>query len=302
MRQFILASGLVTSGTLDGNNSSNLGKVAVAYLNKANNKMTFATAATISNILEQGEGYLVLLRSNDNMGSVIFPFHKNHFSYVKGAYQAATTFVASVTIPTPEAEYFDYTLIVTKKGKKFNERSNWTATVRVKSTDTAATLATKLKTYFDNNKESLGLTVAISGDDSNILTFTADKAGVDYQITPADDLTGLSVTYTTRGIEAYGDAKYVRDLADKACADAGFEYTYDDSPQLIYPKYPLNPLAAADSADTGFTIYTIRCAEPRDVKTRDEVVHQIIQVAFPTGQDGVFDDICSAIATETPAS
>lgn len=296
MRQFILAKGLVTSGSVDADNSANYGKVGVGYVDKATNKLMFGAAADMTKILDEGEGYIVLLRDPQKGGNVVLPFHKNHFSFVKGVYIAATTFVGSVTIPTPDSEYYDYTLIVTKKGKGFNERANWTASVRVKHGDTAATLATKLKDYFDKNVDNLGLTVAISGNDSNVLTFTAVEAGVDYTITPADDLTGLAVTYTTRGIPAYGDAKYITDLANKAAADAGFEYTYEDTPHLLYPNYPLDPLAANPAQDTGFTIYTLRCAEPRDVKTRDEVVHQIIQVAFTTGQDGVFEAICKKLA------
>lgn len=70
-------------------------------------------------------------------------------------------------------------------------------------------------------------------------------------------------------------------MANKAAADAGFEYTYDEFAEL-YPAYPLNPLAQPDTDDKGFTVYTIRFAEPRDMKTRDEVVHQIIQIAYPT--------------------
>ena len=49
----------------------------------------------------------------------------------------------------------------------------------------------------------------------------------------------------------------------------------------------MNPLAQPDKADTGFTVYTIRFAEPRDMKTRDEVVHQIIQIAYPTGSAAI---------------
>lgn len=281
MRQFILATGVATSGTLDGDNSANYGKVGIGYLDKSNNKLTLAS--DISKLVEQGEGFVVLLRDPQKGGNVVLPFHTNHFSFASGEYVAATTFAASVTIPAPESEYYDYTIIVTKKGKGFNERANWTASVRVKHGDTAATLATKLKDYFDKNVDNLGLTVAISGDDSNVLTFTAVEAGVDYTITPADDLTGLAVTYTTHGIPAYGDAKYIIDLANKAAADAGFEYTYEDTPHLLYPNYPLNPLAQPDGEDSGFDIITMRCAEPRDVKTRDEVVHQIIQIALPAG-------------------
>ena len=61
------------------------------------------------------------------------------------------------------------------------------------------------------------------------------------------------------------------------------------------------PLAAPDSEDSGFDIYTIRCAEPRDVKTRDEVVHQIVQIAVPTGQSGidtVLETLSAGVASE----
>ena len=293
MRQFILATGVATSGTLDGDNSANYGKVGIGYLNKSNNKLTLTNDP--SKLNEQGEGFVVLLRDPQKGGNVVLPFHTNHFSFASGEYVAATTFAASVTIPAPESEYYDYTIIVTKKGKGFNERANWTASVRVKHGDTAATLATKLKDYFDKNVDNLGLTVAISGDDSNVLTFTAVEAGVDYTITPADDLTGLAVTYTTHGIPAYGDAKYIIDLANKAAADAGFEYTYEDTPHLLYPNYPLNPLAQPDGEDSGFDIITMRCAEPRDVKTRDEVVHQIIQIALPAGSGGDLVAVLSSI-------
>lgn len=301
MRQFILATGVATSGTLDGDNSSNYGKVGIGYLDKSNNKLTLASDLTP--LMEQGEGFVVLLRDPQKGGNVVLPFHTNHFSFVSGEYEAATTFVGSVTIPDPDSEYYDYTIIVTKKGKGFNERANWTASVRVKAGDTAATLATKLKDYFDKNVDNLGLTVAISGDNSNVLTFTAVEAGVDYTITPADDLTGLEVTYTAHGLPAYGDAKYIIDLANKAAADAGFEYTYEDTPHLLYPSYPLNPLAQPDGEDSGFDIITMRCAEPRDVKTRDEVVHQIIQIALPAESGADLVEILSTItAGETGIS
>ena len=96
-------------------------------------------------------------------------------------------------------------------------------------------------------------------------------------------------------MKPYGSAVYVADLADKAAADAGFEYTYDEGVDF-YPGYHLNPLAQPNAEDTGFDIFTIRCAEPRDVKTRDEVVHQIVQVAFPHGVGAAFEDICKKLA------
>lgn len=288
MRQLLFAKSLVRSGAVSSVTTE--GAIGLAQIDKSTGEMTFVNTRIAgfeqfnSYLDKNGEHHLnlVLVRSAANGGNVVIPLYPNHYDVAKGEYQAATTFVATFTVPTPDSEYYDYTIIAVKKGKKFNERNKWTASVRVKSTDTAAVLAQKLANYFNANKDDLGLEVTISGDDSNVLTFTAIKAGEDYEIVPADDLTGLSVTYTTRGKEAFGDAKYVKDLADKAAADAGYEYTYQDDLDVLYPNYHFNPLAQGNSADSGFNIYTLRFAEPRMVKTRDEIVHQIVQIVCPT--------------------
>ena len=130
------------------------------------------------------------------------------------------------------------------------------------------------------------------------LTIDGQVVGMDYEVIPADLLTGLAVTSTQKGEAAYGDAQYIIDLANKAAADAGFEYTYQEAGELMRPHYPLNPLEVSDAADKGFTIFTLSFAEPRDVKTRDEVINQIVQVAFPTGaaQITTFETVCKALA------
>ena len=76
------------------------------------------------------------------------------------------------------------------------------------------------------------------------------------------------------------------------------EYTFYTWTQNLYPNYPLNPLKAADATDTGFTIFTLKFSEPREVKTRDEVVNQIIQVIFPTGATGIttFETVCQGLS------
>lgn len=280
MRQILFATNKVTSGLVT---AASAGYVGIAKQDAAG--MTFiANLAALNDpsmpYLDnsvQNQLNLVLVRDAADGSNVVLPFHPNHFDWAKAAYQAATTFKAELTVPEPDSEYYDYTIIAVKKGMKFNERNKWTATVRVKSTDSASTLADKLAAYFNANVDGLGLNVVNS---DGTLTFTAVDAGVDYQIIPADDLTGTAVTYTTRGKEALGDAKYIIDLANKAAADAGFEYTYEEAD--LYPKYPFNPLASANGEDPGYNIYTLRFAEPRDVKTRDEVVHQIVQIIVPS--------------------
>lgn len=281
MRQLLFVKSLVTSGAVSSVTTE--GAFGVAQIDDSTGEMTFVSSIIDfekENPYIDGNGKhhlnLVLVRSAANGGNVVLPLYPNHYDVVKGEYQAATTFVATLTVPEPK--YFEDTIIAVKKGKKFNERNKWTASVHVKCGETAESVAQKLADYFNANKEGLGLNVTVNGA---ALTFTALRAGEDYEIVPADDLMGVEVTYTARGKEAFADAKYIKDLADKAAADAGYEYTYEDDVKALYPDYHLNPLAQGDSADSGFNIYTLRFAEPRMVKTRDEVVHQIVQVVAP---------------------
>lgn len=167
--------------------------------------------------------------------------------------------------------------------------------VHVKDVDIdGATLAAKLVEQINNNSTH-GVTASATGSK---ITIIADNAGVDYQILGADELFGIPVTVSANGSPAYGNAAYVQDLAEKAAADAGFEYTYRDANYYMYPKFGVSPLAQPNATDAGYTIFTLRFAEPRDVKTRDEVVNQIVQVAFPTGAPAIatFETVCNGLA------
>lgn len=288
MRQFILAGNVAypTQATLD---AVAAGAVGFYY----NNNGQLAVDNDGTHIVK--EGMLVLGRAAEDGGPVVLPVFKNNFSYVKGAYQAATKFKATIQIAAP-TRIGEYSLIVVKKGMLFNYRNKWTATVLVTDvTMSAADLAQALADQINNNTVGHGCTASVSTD---TITVDANESGVDYDVVGADYLLGQKVTIATAGIPAYGDAAYVADLADKAAADAGFEYTFYTWTRNLYPNYPLNPLRAADAADKGYTIFTLRFAEPRDVKTRDEVVNQIIQVAFPTGAAGIttFETVCKKLA------
>ena len=293
MRQFILGGNVAYASGTDLSQVAD-GAVGIFY-----NKNGVITACATGKEFTK-EAILVLGRKSEKGGPIVIPIHKNNFSYVKGTYQVATKFSAEVTIPAP-TKIGDYSIIVALKGVKFNERNKWTATVHVKDvTISADDLATKLAAQINNNSEGSGVTAVAAAAK---ITITANKSGVDYEILGADELFGVEVTVSANGIPAYGDAKYVQDLAEKAAADAGFEYTYRDANYYLYPNYPLNPLKQPDSADAGYTIFTLSFAEPRDVVTKDEVVNQIVQVAFPTGAAGIttFETVCkgiTGIATE----
>lgn len=238
------------------------------------------------------KGYIYLGKSDAKGGKLVVPIYKNNFSYSKMVYAVSTQYTGNFTIADVVAGS-DYTVVVVKKGVGFNERNKWTATVRAKAADTVDTIASALASQITANVGA-GVTAAAS---AGKVTVTAKEKGVDYELTLGDDLFGTAVTQT-HATAAVADAKYITDLAIKAAADAGIEYTYQDAGELIYPDFPLNPLAQDDSADTGFTVYTIRFAEPREMKTVDQSINQIVQIAVPTDAAAIetIDKILAALA------
>lgn len=240
----------------------------------------------------KNKGYIYLGKSDAKGGKLVVPIYKNNFSYSKMVYAASTQYTGNFTIADVVAGS-DYTVVVVKKGVGFNERNKWTATVRAKAADTVDTIAAALASQITANVGA-GVTAAAS---AGKVTVTAKETGVDYELTLGDDLFGTAVTQT-HATAAVADAKYITDLAIKAAADAGIEYTYQDAGELIYPDFPLNPLAQDDSADTGFTVYTIRFAEPREMKTVDQSINQIVQIAVPTDAAAIatIDKILAALA------
>lgn len=268
MRQFLLAG----KKSYASNLPLTAGDFAVTHLVNGVETIS-ADGADINRIF-----YFNLKQASGN--TVVIAGDKNHFSYQMSEYNQGAPYEASVTIAAPDADGH-YTLILVKKGLKFNERNRWTASVPVKVGDTAEVVAAKLAKYFEANASTLNIGVEVEGA---MISIGGNEIGEDFALIGADDLLGVAVE-ETHAQAALNNAAYVKDLAAKAAADAGFVYTYEDLD--INPAYPLNPLAQADAADTGFTVFTCRFAVPRDVKTRDEVVHQIVQIAFPTGSAAI---------------
>lgn len=287
MRQFILGAADVVYATGATPKCAASGAVGFYYLKDG--KLTVSANGAEM----KGEGAIVLGRTSAEGGPVIIPFYNNHFSFVKSSYEAAETFVAKFTIPDVTVME-DHSVIFVKKGIQFNERANWTATVHAyKTSETVNMIAKKIADYVNNNP-LLGLTAVT---DAAEVTVTATKPGVDYELVPADALFGMKITYSSRGKAALNDAEGIKKLADMAAADAGFEYTYRDSYMYLYPNYPLDPLAQPKKADYGFTVFTLRFAVPRETKTRDEVVHQIVQIAIPNKGTNVAGDAVATIET-----
>lgn len=238
------------------------------------------------------KGYIYLGKSDAKGGKLVVPIYKNNFSYSKMVYAASTQYTGNFTI-TDVVVGSDYTVVIVKKGVGFNERNKWTATVRAKPGDIAETIAKALAAQITAN---VGAGVTATPSNGKV-TVTAKEKGVDYELTLGDDLFGLAVSQT-HATAAVADAKYITDLDIKAAADAGIEYTYKEASEYLYPDFPLNPLAQDDATDVGFTVYTIRFAEPREMKTVDQSINQIVQIAVPTSTVAIstIDKILAALA------
>lgn len=289
MRQFVLAKG--TYATSTDITLLAKGQLGVYYFKDGK------LALSANGKEFKGEASIIVGRPANEGGPISFPLYTNNFSYVKGVYSAATKFAATITIPKP-SKVGDYSVIVAAKGKKFNERNKWTSEVHITNTSTTAnTLASKLAAGINAMSETSGVSASVS---DAVITITGINAGDDFAIIPADLLTNTKVTVSTTGFPAYGDAKYIQDLAEKAAADAGFEYTYRDAYYYLYPDYPLDPLKADASTDTGFTIFTLRFSEHRKVKTVDQAINQIVQIAFPMGAAAIttLESICKGLSGE----
>lgn len=235
----------------------------------------YGTAAGQVSVVETKEGEnvglnLVLHRLPADGGDILYPIYPKDFTYNIAAPTGATQFKVVITVPKVDP-YLDYSVIFTKKGKLFNERANWTATVHTTAASTNETVAAEIAKFVNNNTNTLGLTAQVAGA---VVTVTGPATGEDFAVTAADELPRSAVAKPTAGKTAFMDAAMVEDLMAKCAADMGYEYTEESDG--IYPKYPFK-------VDAGqYKVFTLRFTEPRLMGTREEAVYQIIQVAFPS--------------------
>lgn len=233
------------------------------------NLLTNAAKAT-------GDFSIVVGRATGKMPLMFPEVNLKTLEVTKATYAAATTFTAKITVPTPTVGEH-YTVIVTKKGTVFNERSNWSFTAMAKDT-TAANVAKQLTAQINANKYQLGVKAEYTG---GAITITAVEAGKDYEVLGADALLGVAPTEVTNGKKAVCDKAYIQDLASRCAAGKGFNYATDDGKD-IYPGYP----EVVDESQ--YVLYTLRFAVPRvAAKQRDEVVYQIVHLAVPVGSASI---------------
>lgn len=236
-----------------------------------------ATGALLTNAAKATGNFSIVVGRAAGKMPLMFPeVNLKTLEVTKATYAAATTFTAKITVPTPTVGEY-YTVIVTKKGTVFNERSNWSFTAMAKDT-TAANVAKQIAAQINANKYQLGVKAEYTG---GAITITAVEAGKDYEVLGADALLGVAPTEVTNGKKAVCDKAYIQDLASRCAAGKGFNYAADDGKD-IYPGYP--EVVEEDQ----YVLYTLRFAVPRvAAKQRDEIVYQLVHLAVPVGSASI---------------
>lgn len=300
MRQIVLGTSLASAGAVASNTTmKSLGFVYRDHANADALKFSLTSSDFAEDFFQ-----LVLKRANADGGDLVVPFHKNKLTFSKAVFAAGsaatgTLNLSAITV-TPG---HDYTVIFCLKGVQFNERNKWTCTVRATDTDDAESIANKIADYVNANTANLGLT-AVKGTstDAGKITLTATEKGKSYVCVTADDLAGVSnlnltFAWYNSGNKVPDVAKYIADLVSKAAADAGFEYTRNDND--IYPAFFGNPGIDLSAYASGAIVYTFAFAEPRLVKTTDDVVRQVVQVVLPSSVTVTsFDTLCAALGSQ----
>lgn len=283
MRNFLIAKGYVAAPIVNLTQSANLGKICMYDLSDGKPDQTKVPVKA---------GLIVL---GNTEGNRVLPIYNNKLSYVASIYQAPKPF--SQTVKVVSQGIGDYTLIVAKKGVGFNERNKWTSTVHVfdenesvESSNGKKGIAEKLADSINNNSVSSGVQATVSGA---VITVTAIKSGVDYALVLADYLTASTLGTATAGTCGQNTVEHIKDLHAKAAADMGFNDTQQFT-ELLYKGYEIDPLAGTPATDYGFDVVTIKFAEPRETRTVDQDINQIIQIAFPRANSDTANQIGAA--------
>lgn len=285
MRTFVMTDGTIVTEAADYLAVPE-GKLALFRIDPETKKPAATNFSMIVNAA--GEFNIVVGRPAEKGGPIIVPFYHKNVTAAFQQYEARSVGQATIEFPVT-VNKGTYSIIFVKKGKLFNERSNYTVSIYVNSDNTlSTTIRDKFITEINRIKDTLGLTDVSSNsgsvrDSSAIDLDLADDADL-LEIIPADGLMGTKVTQFEVSSLGQGSYADIVDLAEKCAADSGFNYTYDETVTL-YPNYPLPVQTVGETG--GYDVLTIGFTEPRKVKTTDTYVRQLIHIAAPKGAAGL---------------
>ena len=226
---------------------------------------------------------IVAGRGANNAAIVIPEINLKTLKVTKADYSAGTALKKEFTVVAPSDDiavkvngrlYFDYTVIVSIAGVKFNERSNYTFTERLPKTVAAKDVATKIAKAFTAQFLESGIDITVTATAEKV-TFIAAKVDEIFNLTLTDALANLAVT-TTDSVAASGTPEQILSLAKACAADAGYEYPFETN---VYKGYPTN----VDMSAT-YVLYTLSYSTVLHsaAHTTEEGVNQVVHIAIPS--------------------
>lgn len=281
MKQFVLVKNIVTTGY--DINTMNDG--SISFVKKG-------SIIPVSDFTDYSGEFNVAVKEGEYMN--ILPFHTNKFTYNISTPKKATAYKAEVILSSGLYGKGVYSIIITKKGVPFNERNKWTVSTYL-NVNSAGNYAQNVGEKLVKAINALNFVKATYS--SNKITIDGVEKGVDYKVifTDAFDSAQPETIKETNAEKAQNDVASIVDLYNKCAADRGINYTYEDA--KIYPNLPFNPLKGSDNEDNGFYVFNIRFAEPRIVKTTDEVINQMVHIAVSASNSTVITAIENVFKT-----
>lgn len=263
MKQCLIVKSGTTLATGDAYDLTTLAKGQIGFFGLDDSK--YVSDAALS------KDFGIAVGGGENVRAFVVPeVDFNSLSVAKSGPQEAKAKVVTFTFPTPEVKG-EYTIIISKKGLKFNERVNWTSDV-IATTTTAATEAAKLVAAINANNSVHNVTASASGA---TITLTGAE-NQDFEVNLADKLEGVEVTVSTKFVPSANLKADIQELALACAAGKSVNYLAEDGKEL-YPNFPVE----VDSDK--YVVYTLRFAVGRAAaKQRDEKVTQTVHIAVPS--------------------
>lgn len=222
--------------------------------------------------------FTILYRRSTDAQVKNFDVDYNSLTISKSLSQKAEAKKMTVTVPATVAkETYGFTIV--KKGKTFNERTNYNYSEYAKEANKQNDVASTLVKVVNANTENTGVKATVSND-----TITLEnEVGEDFNVTSELCTVKLIQDFTP----AVLDTAYVKDLAQRCVGGKGVNYLAEDGKEL-YPGYP------EDVTSDDYCMYTLRFANKRAASSQvGDSVYQTIHVVVPVTDNEITDDTTS---------
>ena len=223
--------------------------------------------------------FMIALGNGVGQVPFIIPEVPVDFTAVKGEAQAGKHFKATVTTKALKAGQ-EASVTVILAGKHFNERTNFSATVKATpfADMTAAEVATAVAKTFTNQNIEDALHLKATANGATV-TFEDADSYQDYNIVGEN----VTIAISSHALKPTGDKASIEWLSEFSRGAKGFRYVTEKPKSL--DMYHGEPEAVED---TEYILYTLRFAVARAAsKWISDNVPQIVRIAIPKSSPAV---------------